>query len=66
MNTLATITPVRRPELISWNARPEGHYRVRNRRTGEAFPLGAEEHFLLARLDGRHCAEPRRAAFAHR
>jgi hypothetical protein len=53
----ATSLPVKRPEVVSWSSGNKGQYLVRNRRTGEAFQLGEQEHFLLAHLDGRHSAE---------
>ena len=47
--------PARRTDLVSW--RNNGHYVVRNRKTGESFQLGEEERFLLERLDGRRRPE---------
>src|SRR5437763_15865298 len=62
----ATVVPSQRPELVSWPAGDEGDFLVRNRRTGETFQLGEQEHFLLERLDGRHDAGDIRAAFTGR
>lgn len=58
--------PYRRPELVSRPLGENGSYLVRNRRAGESFTLGPQEHFLLARLDGTRTAEQLRAAFAAR
>jgi hypothetical protein len=44
----------------------KGSYLVRNRRVGQSFTLGAEEHFLLARLDGTRTTDELCAAFAER
>jgi hypothetical protein len=66
MLLFATPLPCRRPELISRPFGADGSYLVRNRLLGESFQLGAEEHFLLARLDGNHTAEALCAAFANR
>jgi hypothetical protein len=66
MNDLATITPTRRPELVSCRLVENGRYLIRNRATGESFQLGEEEHFLLEALDGRQTGEEICAAFVER
>jgi hypothetical protein len=66
MSDLATLLPCRRPELVSRPFGDNGSYLVRNRREGDAFQLGPEEHFLLSRLDGTRTAKDLRAAFAER
>src|SRR5512135_619007 len=58
--------PWRRPELVSQPFGDKGAYLVRNRRTGDSFTLGQEEHFLLARLDGTRTADDLCAAFSER
>jgi hypothetical protein len=58
--------PYRRPELVSQPLGENGSYLVRDRRAGESFTLGPQEHFLLARLDGTQAADELRAAFAAR
>src|SRR5512135_3506290 len=58
--------PWRRSELVSQPFGDKGAYLVRNRRTGDSFTLGQEEHFLLARLDGTRTADDLCAAFAER
>jgi hypothetical protein len=52
--------------LISRPLGENGSYLVRDRRAGESFTLGPQEHFLLARLDGTRTAEDLRAAFVAR
>ena len=66
MPELATPLPCRQAELVSWPAGNNGHFLIRNRKTGETFQLGEPEHFLLEQLDGRHDAEQLYAAFAER
>jgi hypothetical protein len=66
MPGLATQLPCRRPELVSRPLGDNGSFLVRNRRAGESFTLGPQEHFLLARLDGTRSVEALRAAFAVR
>ncbi|MHC4137212.1 MAG: sulfotransferase domain-containing protein [Planctomycetota bacterium] len=56
--------PARRPDLVAW--RDNGHYVVRSRESGESFRLGEEEHFLLARCDGRHRPDEIRADYQTR
>src|SRR5262249_46781154 len=53
MTHLATIPPSRKADLVAWPAADQRRYLVRNRASGESFEIGAEEHFLLERLDGR-------------
>jgi hypothetical protein len=64
MPDLATPLPYRRPGLVSRPLGEDGTYLVRDRRAGESFTLGLQEHFLLARLDGTRTAEELRADFA--
>src|SRR5262245_40191290 len=64
MSQLAAQLPVKRADVVSWPTGKPDEYLVRNRSTGEVFRLGAEEHFLLTRLDGRLSADEIRAAFA--
>jgi hypothetical protein len=66
MPDLATVLPCRRPELVARPFGDNGSYLVRNRRQGESFQVGAEEHFLLAGLDGRHTSASLRAARTRR
>jgi hypothetical protein len=66
MRDLGNPLPYRRPELVSRPRGKNGSYLVRDRRAGESFTLGPQEHFLLARLDGSRTAEDLRAAFAVR
>jgi hypothetical protein len=66
MCDLATSFPHGRPDLVSWPADDDGRYLVRNRASGESFQLGAQEHFLLERLDGRHTSDEIASAFAER
>jgi hypothetical protein len=66
MPDVVTSLPCRRPGLVARRFGEDGSYLVRNRQRGEAFRLGAEEHFLLARLDGTRTADGLRAAFAER
>ncbi len=66
MPGLPTSLPSRRPDLVSWRAGDNGRYLVRNRSNGESFQLGAQEHFLLERLDGRHSRHEIASAFAER
>jgi hypothetical protein len=65
MNTLATRPPARQPGLVTSPA-DNGRYLLRNRRTGESFHLGEQEHFLLVRLDGRLSGDEISRAFAER
>lgn len=64
MPELAKALPCRKGELVFWTAANEGTYLVRNRHAGQTYQLGEEEHFLLARIDGRHSAEQLCLAFA--
>lgn len=57
MADVVTRLPARRPGLVSSPAAENGRYLLRNRRTGESFRLGEEEHFLLERLDGLQSGE---------
>ena len=66
MSDLATPLPCRRAELVARPFGESGAYLVRDRRQGESFQLGPEEHFLLARLDGTRTVEDLCAAFAER
>jgi hypothetical protein len=66
MPDLATPVPYRRSELVARPFGDNGSYLVRDRRKGESFQLGPEEHFLLARLDGTRTARDLCAAFAER
>jgi hypothetical protein len=66
MRDIVNPLPYRRPELVSRPLGENGCYLVRDRRAGESFTLGSQEHFLLARLDGTRTAEDLRAAFAAR
>jgi hypothetical protein len=66
MPDLTTPLPCRRPELVARQFGKNGSYLVRDRQKGDSFQLGAEEHFLLARLDGTRTAEDLSAAFAER
>ena len=65
MSDVATFSVMRRPDLATWRAGPNGRYLVRNRRTGESFELGEEEHLLLSLLDGLHGGGEICTAFAH-
>src|SRR5512142_854364 len=58
--------PWRRPELVSQPFGDKGAYLVRNRRTGDSFTLGQEEHFLLALLDGTRTVDDLCADFSER
>jgi hypothetical protein len=64
MSSLAAQLPLRIPGLVCWPAAKNRRFLVRNRRTGETFELGAQEHFLLQRLDGRKSAEEILRGFA--
>jgi hypothetical protein len=67
MSDVATAPlPRRRPELVSCPLGDGGSYLVRDRREGESFRLGREEHFLLAGLDGTRTAADLCATFAER
>jgi hypothetical protein len=66
MPDVATQLPCRRRELVSQPFGEDGSYLIRNRHKGESFQLGAEEHFLLAQLDGRRTAQDLCAAFEER
>jgi hypothetical protein len=66
MRDIVNPLPYRRPDLVSRPLGENGCYLVRDRREGESFTLGPQEHFLLARLDGTRSAEDLRAAFAAR
>jgi hypothetical protein len=66
MPDLGTPLPRRRPELVSRPFAGNSSYLVRDRLQGESFQLGAEEHFLLARLNGTRTAQDLCAAFAER
>lgn len=57
---------VRKATLLCWPADENGRHFVRDRATGDCFELGAQERFLLSRLDGRHTSREIRAAFAER
>jgi Sulfotransferase domain len=63
MPDVATPLPCRRPEVVARPFGEDGSYLVRDRRRGEAFRVGPEEHFLLARLDGTRTADDLCAAF---
>jgi hypothetical protein len=66
MRDIVNPLPCRRPELVSQPLGENGSYLVRDRRAGESFTLGPQEHFLLARLDGTRTDDDLRAAFAAR
>src|SRR5262249_33964161 len=66
MPDLATLLPVRRPELLVKPLGDEGRYVVKDPRRGEFFQLGAKEHFLLMQLEGERTAETISAAYAER
>ena len=66
MSEVATIPPPRRPELILSPLGDKGQYVVKDPRTGKFFNFGEQEHFLLARLDGRQTSEAIRGAFEQR
>ncbi len=66
MEKLAIPLPARRSELVSWSSGKKGAYLVRNRRTGETFQVGEQEHFLLEHLDGPQNGEQLSEAFATR
>jgi len=66
MPDLATDLPCRRHELVARPFGTIGSYMVRDRRRGESFQVGLEEHFLLAKLDGTRTTEELSAAFAER
>jgi hypothetical protein len=63
MTSIAAPVPVRRPELVCWQAAPNGPHLVRNRRTGAVLQFGDDERFLLDRLDGTHSRDEICAAF---
>jgi multidrug efflux pump subunit AcrA (membrane-fusion protein) len=63
MFTFATSLPTRSPEL-EFRLLADGQCVVKNRRTGDYYHLGAEEHFLLTQLDGERDAATICTAFA--
>src|SRR5262245_23848349 len=66
MSALTTPLPCRRPELLVRPLGEDGRHVVKDPRTGEYLQLGAQEHFLLHELDGRHDGATVCAAFEAR
>src|SRR5262245_32966095 len=66
MPDLATMLPVRRPELVIRPLGDRGRYVVKDPGTGAFFTFGEQEHFLLAQLDGERDAEAVCRAFEGR
>src|SRR2546422_10112805 len=66
MPELTTTLPARRPELILSPLGDNGHYVLKDPRTGSYYRLGAPEAFIFARLDGRHSADAIHAAYQER
>lgn len=63
MNLQVAFLPRKRDDIAVWPSGEAGEYIARNRRTGEAFHLGRQEEFLLARFDGKHALEQICAAY---
>lgn len=66
MITVAAPVPVRRRELVCWQATANGPYLIRDRCTGTTLQLGDQERFLLACLDGAQTPDEIRTAFTER
>jgi multidrug resistance efflux pump len=66
MSPVASRLPRRHPGLVIRPQGEHGPYVVKEPKSGAYYQLGAEEHFLLTQLDGRHSAETLCAAFGAR
>ena len=66
MSDLATLLPPRRLDLIVRPLGDGGRWVIKDPASGHYYELGAAEHFLLERLDGRQDAADVRAAYAER
>jgi multidrug efflux pump subunit AcrA (membrane-fusion protein) len=66
MPELATLLPVRRPELLIRPLGDEGQHVIKDPRSGAFFHFGKKEHFLLLQLEGKLTVGEVRVAFTER